>query len=127
MGVNKTLLASILAGMGGGVDNTNITALSGGAAVTFSWITSAPAYGRVQIGASPGSYTIQIDDLIGLDTTQTIVADASDGLVVGQTYYYRVGASLHGLAWFYSVEQSFVFGVTSIFGIPEFGVAAFGM
>lgn len=109
MGLNKTLLAGIIAGMGSvSVPASNVDATSSGTTITVTWTTTVAAYSRVQFGTVSGTYTGQVDDIVTAVTSHSVVLDASDGIVSGETYYYRVGSSLNGVSWTYSGEYSVV-------------------
>lgn len=91
------------------VDAINASAISatgGGSTITVTWTTAVNAYSRVQFGTSPGVYTGQVDDIVSAVTSHSVVLDAADGIVSGNTYYYRVGASTNGISWSYSGEYS---------------------
>lgn len=60
----------------------------------------------MQFGTAPGVYTGQVDDIVSAVTSHSVVLDAADGIVSGNTYYYRVGSSSNGISWSYSGEYS---------------------
>jgi len=59
--------------------------------MTFRWRTSAICYGRVEVGASVGNYTIATADETGCATTEHIVTVT--GLSTDTKYYYRIGTT----------------------------------
>lgn len=91
------------------VDAINASAVSAsgaGSSITVTWTTAVATYSRVQFGTVSGVYTGQVDDIVSAVTSHSVVLDAADGIVAGQSYFYRVGSSSNGISWSYSAEYS---------------------
>lgn len=106
------------------VDAINASAVSAsgaGSSITVTWTTAVATYSRVQFGTVSGVYTGQVDDIVSAVTSHSVVLDAADGIVAGQSYFYRVGSSSNGISWSYSAEYSVA---TMPPSVADFDVAA---